>query len=73
MTNKIMAVKSEVCKLGQVETKNQEFWAIKEELNEVTETQRDMEWVDKLHKEEQTQIKEEVKDVTIELVKCLET
>ena len=36
--NKTMAVKREIYKLGQVETKNQEFGAIKNELNEVTET-----------------------------------
>ena len=50
--------------------------AVKDELNEVTGTQREMERVrDKLHKvkEEQTQIEGKVKDIKIELVECLET
>ena len=59
VTNKTTAVKREIYKLGQVEMKNQELGAVKNDLNEVTETQRDMELVkDELHqvKEEQTQI-----------------
>ena len=54
--------------------KNQESEPVKNELNKVTETQRDMEWVkDELRKvkEEQTRI-EMVKDVNIELVECFE-